>query len=217
MRAKSLEPIILFGVLPLVLLVMRSNGIRIPPLPLLWIGAVACMILMRRHRKHEAEGSSHAEERRKKGKSSGSDRSRAAGEPLQRSSSRPVPADLDEPDVRVSQRTTDRLAGGAVPLSDSVGDSAGNHLQTMVHTQVHDAARVGRDDGRHRCVVLWLFTRFSLETSWHRSSPRSGVRCHAHLPEKRIGMAGRPRTCGPRQRGVHDRLRTVVVFGARPG
>ena len=66
MRAKSLEPIILFGVLPLVLLVMRSNGIRIPPLPLLWIGAVACMILMRRHRKHEAEGSSHAEERRKK-------------------------------------------------------------------------------------------------------------------------------------------------------
>ena len=64
MRLKSLELIILFGVLPLVLLIMRSNGIRIPPLPLLWIGAVACVILMRRHGKRGAEVSSHAEEPR---------------------------------------------------------------------------------------------------------------------------------------------------------
>lgn len=63
MRLKSLELIILFGVLPFVLLIMRSNGIRVPPLPLLWIGAVACMILMRRHGKGEAGVSSHAEER----------------------------------------------------------------------------------------------------------------------------------------------------------
>ena len=64
MRAKSLELIILFGVLPLVLLIMRSNGVRVPPLPLLWIGAVACVILMRRHRKREAKASSHAGKRR---------------------------------------------------------------------------------------------------------------------------------------------------------
>ena len=64
MRAKTLELIILFGVLPLVLLIMRSNGVRVPPLPLLWIGAVACVILMRRQRKREAKASSHAGERR---------------------------------------------------------------------------------------------------------------------------------------------------------
>lgn len=63
MRAKSLELIILFGVLPLVLLIMRSNGIRVPPLPLLWIGAVACVILMRRHGKREAGVATKAEER----------------------------------------------------------------------------------------------------------------------------------------------------------
>ena len=66
MRAKSLELIILFGVLPLVLLIVRSNGIRIPPLPLLWIGAVVCVILMKRHGKGGAEVSSHAEEPRTK-------------------------------------------------------------------------------------------------------------------------------------------------------
>ena len=66
MRAKSLELIILFGVLPLVLLIMRSNGIRIPPLPLLWIGAVACVILMRRHGKRGVGVATEDEERRTK-------------------------------------------------------------------------------------------------------------------------------------------------------
>ena len=64
MRAKSLELIILFGALPLVLLIMRSNGIRVPPLPLLWIGAVACVILMRRDGRRGAGVSTEAEERR---------------------------------------------------------------------------------------------------------------------------------------------------------
>ena len=64
MRAKSLELIILFGALPCVLLIMRSNGIRVPPLPLLWIGAVACVILMRRDGRRGAGVSTEAEERR---------------------------------------------------------------------------------------------------------------------------------------------------------
>ena len=66
MRAKSLELIILFGVLPLILLIMRSNGIRIPPLPLLWIAAIACMILMRRQGQDEIEVSTHGQKRRRK-------------------------------------------------------------------------------------------------------------------------------------------------------
>ena len=64
MRVKSLELIILFGALPCVLLIMRSNGIRVPPLPLLWIGAVACLILMRRHGRRGSGVSTEAEERR---------------------------------------------------------------------------------------------------------------------------------------------------------
>jgi hypothetical protein len=66
MRPKSLELIILFGLLPLVLLITRLNGIRVPPLPLLWIGAVACVVLMRRHKKRDAEVSTHSEECRMK-------------------------------------------------------------------------------------------------------------------------------------------------------
>ena len=64
MRVKSLELIILFGALPCALLIMRSNGIRVPPLPLLWIGAVACLILMRRHGRRGAGVSTEAEEHR---------------------------------------------------------------------------------------------------------------------------------------------------------
>lgn len=51
MRSQLLELIILFGVIPIVLLIMRVSGIRIPPLPVLWIAAVACLILMKRAKK----------------------------------------------------------------------------------------------------------------------------------------------------------------------
>ncbi len=56
MRLKTLEMILLFGVLPFVLMIMRSNGIRVPPLPLLWLAAAICMGLMSRRKKRSIAG-----------------------------------------------------------------------------------------------------------------------------------------------------------------
>ena len=47
MRPKTLELITLFGVIPVILLIVRSNGIRIAPLPLLWVAAIVCVFLLK--------------------------------------------------------------------------------------------------------------------------------------------------------------------------
>ena len=56
MRSKTLELIALFGVIPVTLLIVRSNGIRIAPLPLLWIAAIVCVCLLK-GRKNRQGGS----------------------------------------------------------------------------------------------------------------------------------------------------------------
>ena len=46
MRTRIIELILLFGVLPAVLLAVRSQGIRVAPLPVLWVAAGACLLLL---------------------------------------------------------------------------------------------------------------------------------------------------------------------------
>ncbi|MEE2681503.1 MAG: CPBP family glutamic-type intramembrane protease [Planctomycetota bacterium] len=46
MRARITELILLFGVLPVALLVLRSSGIRVSPLPVLWLAAAGCVVLL---------------------------------------------------------------------------------------------------------------------------------------------------------------------------
>ncbi|MBB48592.1 MAG: hypothetical protein CMJ33_08635 [Phycisphaerae bacterium] len=53
MRSKTLELIALFGVTPVILLIVRSNGIRIAPLPLLWIASIVCVCLLKGRRSRE--------------------------------------------------------------------------------------------------------------------------------------------------------------------
>ena len=58
MRSKTLELIAIFGVVPVILLVVRWNGIRIAPLPLLWIAAIVCMCLLKGRKKREGVSAS---------------------------------------------------------------------------------------------------------------------------------------------------------------
>ena len=49
MRARFLELTLLFGAIPLLLLGMRMEGIRVSPLPVLWLAAGACLLLLWRN------------------------------------------------------------------------------------------------------------------------------------------------------------------------
>ena len=50
MRLRFLELFLLFAVLPMILLAMRASGIRVSPLPVLWLATICCLLMLRRSR-----------------------------------------------------------------------------------------------------------------------------------------------------------------------